>query len=134
MACHCRVIDQPWGVLRGPDMRGGAHARIVVERRDTQEDVGFGGEFGDHLRTAEGAEPAVLVGRGGVAGELVLAGSPAEVSAFDAGRTVEGGGVRLAAGRAVAVHDRGVELVGFVTDCATEAASVQGHGWISGRV
>src|SRR5580658_1764488 len=124
MAGSRRVVGQPRCMLRGPDMRGRPYARIFVQRRDPQNYARFSRELGDHLRAAEGAEPAVLVGRGGVAAELVLAGGPTEMRTVNGGRAVEGGGVGLAAGGAMAVHDRRVELVRLVTHCATQAASV----------
>jgi len=121
------VIDQPWRMLRGPDMNARSHTRIVVQCRDPQEHAWLGGEFGNHLRAADGAKPPVLAGRGGVMAELVFARCPAKMPAFDACRAVEGRGVGLPTGGAMAVHDRPVELVRLKADRATQATPVQTH-------
>src|SRR5277367_3995624 len=91
-------------------------ARIIVEGCRPQDDMRIGRTIGHEMRTADRAEAPQLAGRGFVGTELVLAREPAEMLAHDAGGRGEGGGMRLAAGSAVAMADRRAQPVDFIAE------------------
>jgi len=99
-------------------------ARIVIERRDPQDQVRLDGKLGDQMRSTYRAELAKLARRRLERGQFVLSGQPSKMSPISSSRGRKPGRVRFAAGPAGTVIDRPGEIVDLVADGTTKATAV----------
>ena len=49
-------LDEPWHIMRGPDVHDRPDRRIVIKRRDTKHDMWLIGAIGNDMRAAQRAE------------------------------------------------------------------------------
>lgn len=98
-------------------------ARVVVERRKPQDDMGLVLARRDDVTPAHRAKESLLSGRGLVGGDSIFAGNPAKVLASDAGRCRVCGRMRLSTTDAVAMADGSVDASDFVYDGSAVAAA-----------
>ncbi len=126
-AVRCRlIILEPGHILAVPNVRGGSQARVVVQRCHPQDDMRLPRPFGHQVAATARAKVPLLSGRGFETRQMLAARQPAEMAPSDTRRRCKGRSVRLAAGPAVALLDRHVELIDLIANSPAQAGAFQG--------
>lgn len=114
-----------------PEVRGGAGARVIIQRRHPHDDVRLMPTLRHQMRAAARAEMPEFTRRRFKGRQQLRALSPAKVLTHHAGCRYECRRMHLAAAVAVAVADGHVEAVYLVAHAFAEATSIQ---WVSHNV